>query len=198
MDQRIFHIINLLISASGVIGLAFKYQLPKADKMFWSDNPYSLKRKIVNSYRTGVFLGWALLGISIELSNNIFSFKLIAGNYRSIDYAILFLIGVILLYVIIYPLLSKLAYNLSKSRWIPLIIEKQSESFQRAKRILEHAGLDPENPLLTVTPEAVVQEKEKNYQVVDTEIKQIAELLDISIKEFNRTEVFEIIKPYFV
>lgn len=72
MDKTIINLLTILVSGSGLFVVLTKFNVPELNMLFLGENPYALKRDIIDNVMTWTFTSLALFGLLFQVAGEIF------------------------------------------------------------------------------------------------------------------------------
>ena len=123
-DKTAINLITILISGTGLFAALTKLSVPEANLTFWRENPFAIKRDIIETTMTWIFTLLALSGLVIQTLKEIFGEKIPDRLHRIRFYCYSFFIGIFVM-VGVVVCLAKVGHKIAKKRWQPVIIENQ-------------------------------------------------------------------------
>ncbi len=198
IDKTILNLLAILIAGAGLFAILIKFDVPELNFTFFDENPYGIKRDIIEKILTWIFIVVALFGLLIQTYSVIVGDKLSERLYSTSFYTIFFLIGLVAMFVAVV-FLGAIGKCIAKKIWWPQIIQKQSEGFQLAEDIIRNKGFY-KNELDKIEKYSEEQKQQlplQRYKQCDKILTQIENLLEIKNVPRTREERYINIEKYF-
>lgn len=197
-DKTILNLLTILIAGAGLFAVLTKFDVPQLRMSFFGENPYTIKRDVIDKIMTRIFSGLALFGLLIQTYSLIFAHQLSERIYNTSSYVIFFLVGFGIMIGVLYSL-GILGKCIARRIWLPEIVQKQSESFQVAGEIIKNGGYRNDD-LANIEHRTNDQKRnlmEKHYKHCDEILARIEDLIDIRDLSKTRDEKYRNLEKYF-
>ena len=172
-------LLGLCAGTIGAIVLVRSYlrsRHPLEFATFYGENPFRRKTSIVQKWDTIFGVGWLLVGLWL----NVLGFAKIRRGLPSeamivFEFPAFFIVGGSILFSLVLTFL--ISNRISRAKYIPLLVEKQRESYSLRKMYLETGGL---KYLERDRTDIEVPEDDRKKRLADTSksLDQIGSLLD--------------------
>jgi len=86
MDRTILNILSVLLGGAGLLVVLTKFNVPELNMTFWDQNPFAIKRDVVDSVMTWIFTGLTIFGLVIQLISEILGDRLPTRQYSAMGY----------------------------------------------------------------------------------------------------------------
>ncbi len=137
-DKTTLYILTVLISGIGIIGSRYcKYEPPQTLLSFLGENPYLIKKQIIDATISKYFTFLALGGLTVQLFRVFWDIP--DKIYAAKIYFGFFLVGCFIMYFLML-VMKNLGRHVARKKWLPKIISNQKESFETAEYIVAHDG----------------------------------------------------------
>lgn len=199
IDKSLINLFTILISGAGVFAIFLKYNVPQLNKSFWDENPYAIKRDIIESVMTWVFIFLALLGLLIQSYSIIYGDVIYERLHNSLFYIMSSIGGAMFMMIVIYSL-GCLGKIIARRKWLPIIVKNQTELFNIIGATIKNNGfLEGQLPDMEVySDEQKIEITQKNNERAKAYISQIEELLEITEPPESLVEKYNNVSKYFV
>jgi hypothetical protein len=197
IDQVLINLTTILISGIGVFTAITKFNLPETNMSFWGENPFIIKRDIIENEIVWIFSLLALFGLLLQVLREIHAETISERLYRPHHYYLFFLVLGILMMCILVPIFTAIGQASAKQKWLPKTIENQKEVFQEADFIIKHNGWREDQVQLKEKLDNPQKYIDINYQTAGKNILQIEQLLEIKNPPVSRLEKINNLKKYF-
>ena len=174
IDKTILSLLSLLIAGAGILSILVKFSVPQLNMSFFGDNPFAVKRDIIEKVMTWIFVILACVGILIQAYVIIFEDELAAHIYLASTYIKIFIVGFLCI-IFIVKALGVIGRFISKRIWLPELVRRLSEKYKQIERLLAD-GQDEE---------------------CQKELAKIEELLELNSKLSNTKERYQQLRKYF-
>ncbi len=126
IDKTILDLISLLFGTAGIFSVLVKYSVPQLNQTYIGSNPHGLKRDVIDSVTTKMFLFLALIGIFIQ-AISIIKGDSLPRQHSERWYIMAFLYGIPCILVVTY-VFGKLARIIAQLIWKPKIAKEFVEN----------------------------------------------------------------------
>ena len=196
LDQTTINLLTILISGAGLFSVMTKFYSPEVNYSFFGENPFLVKRDIIESVLSWVFTSVGFLGLLLQVYKEICADKLMERKYEAPFYFKFFVLGFMAMVGVVF-IFSVTGNAVARQIWQPRIVNSQKEVFESASFITKHNGwrkdqLDVKDKL--DDPKKYV---EANMQTAEDNIVQIEKLLDIRARTNSLPERIEGLNKYF-
>jgi hypothetical protein len=197
LDQTTINLLTILISGAGLFSVMTKFYSPEVNYSFLGENPFLVKRDIIESILSWVFTSVGFLGLLLQVHKEICADKIIERKYKARFYFKFFGLGFMAMLGIVF-ILSITGNAVARQIWQPRIVDSQKEVFESASFIVKYDGwrkdqLDVKDKL--DDPKKYI---EANIKTAADNILQIEKLLDIRSRTNSLSERIEGLNKYFV
>jgi hypothetical protein len=179
LDRTIINLATLLISGTGIFAALTKFNVPELSKSFWGENPFAIKRDIIDVVMTWIFTTLAVIGFLFQAITFIWGNNIPDRNFGAGTYFTVFSAGSFMMLILVF-ILTKFGNMLARRRWLPKMIMSHKELYEKARFIVEHDGWLEEQigrEDLKNNPSKYIH---NNLEIVDKSFTQIESLLDIA------------------
>lgn len=175
-----------------------EYYSPEVNMTFMGENPFAVKRDIINNVMTWFFACVALSGIFIQILAEIFG-KHIPARKHSIYFYLIYSAGILIVVIFAIQLLAGLGYSIARDKWQPLIVDNQREIYFDSKYIIEHDGLRKDQFRVRdkLSESALERRQKENYEMTKERFTRLERLFDIENTSNDLQERISRIKPFF-
>ncbi len=196
LDQTTIDLLTILIGGAGLFSVMTKFYSPEVNYSFWGENPFLVKRDIIESVLSWVFTSVGFLGLLLQVYKEICADKIIGRKYKVRFYFKFFVLGFMAMVGIVY-ILSVTGNAVARQIWQPRIVNSQKEVFESASFITKHNGwredqLDVKDKL--DDPKKYIG---ANIKTAEDNILQIEKLLGIKARTNSLPERIERLNKYF-
>lgn len=101
LDKSLLDLLTILISGAGIFAILLKYNVPQLNASFYNENPYQVKRDIIENVMTWIFILIALVGLLIQTYSKIFGDVISERLHSTSFYFKTFVIGIIVMGVFV-------------------------------------------------------------------------------------------------
>lgn len=197
IDKNIINLTAILISGTGLFTVLTKFNVPELNASFFGENPFAIKKGIVENTMTWIFSSLALFGLLlrayVEISENKINKRLHAAGF----YYKFLCTGIIIMFFVVIAL-TKVGNGIARLWWQPVIVDKQKELFQMACAIVKNNGWRDDQLAIKDKINNPEKYKDANWEKVEGYLSQIEKLLDIQVnKKSALPERIEKLKKYF-
>jgi len=197
MDKTILNLATILITGAGVSAVLMKYSVPQLNMTFWGENPFAVKRDIVEGVMARLFTGLAVAGLLIQAWLLILGDELPDREYGEGTYLLIFGCGVLVVAVLIFAL-AKLGLFIAKKRWFPKIISSQRDLYMSVQPILANDGWsDDQLRTKDGLQDGGAHIRAANFKTLDKNLTQMEELFELKPTLNNRLARLERLRPFF-
>lgn len=144
IDRTLLNIISILFSAAGLFVVLTEFNVPQLNMSFFEENPFALKRDVIETTMKWLFTGVALAGLALQLWAEVWGVHLRNQIYKRRLYVQATTGGVIAVAILVWAL-TGVGNSVARWKWQPKVIEMQRVMFDRSKFIVEHDGWTPEH-----------------------------------------------------
>jgi hypothetical protein len=199
IDNSLINLFTILISGAGVFAILLKYNVPELNHSFWEENPYAIKRDIIESVMTWIFMFLALFGLLIQSYSIIYGDVISERLHNSSFYIVSIIGGAIFMVTVIYSL-GFLGKFIARKKWLPIIVKKQAEVFNIIGEIIRNDGfLEAQLPDMEgYSFEQRAEITRNNYGKAKEYIAQIEALLEIAKPPESLIEKHNNVSKYFI
>jgi len=196
LDQTTINLLTILIGGAGLFSVMTKFYSPEVNYSFFGENPFLVKRDIIEGVLSWVFTSVGFLGLLLQVYKEIYADKIIERKYIARFYFKFFVLGFVAMVGIVY-ILSVTGKAVARQIWQPRIVNSQREVFELASFITKHNGwredqLDVKDRL--DDPKKYI---EANTKTAEDNILQIEKLLGIKARTNSLPERIERLNSYF-
>lgn len=195
-DKTILDLLTILIAGAGLFAVLTKFDVPQLRSSFLGENPFAIKRDIIESVMTWIFVLLAISGLLIQAYSLIS--KLNERNFSTSFYFKFSILGFLGIVIIIFCLAAFGRFVAKKIWWSP-VIQSQSEGFKLAGAIIKNKGFY-DNELTMIERFSDEQKKElpiQRFNQCDNILTQIENLLEINKISGDREERYRRLEKYF-
>src|SRR5260370_32735030 len=197
MDRAILNIASLLLGGAGLLTVLTKFNVPELNLLFVGENPFALKRDIIESTMTWLFTCLALSGISLQLIAEIVGERLPARLYGACAYVIISA-ALMLTTVLLVLGLTAVGNRLARKWWLPKVVANQTAIYDRTRFVLEHHGWTPEElPIKDTLPNAD-QRRRRNLEEAENSVALLEKLLEVPSRRGSVHGRIDGLRLYFV
>lgn len=192
MDKTSLNIISLLIGAAALFVVLTKINVPELNMPFWGENPFAIKRDIIEGVQTWLFSSLALLAALIQLFVHISGYPHDDRKYTKARYSLIAGLTFISLVIAYWPLTS-VGSAIARRSWFPVVVAKMDDLFSETRFVVENDGQrkksvassTPNNPRMT------------NLEWARSNLDQIERLLDVPPETANLKLRVQRLSRYF-
>lgn len=196
MDKTSINLLTILIAGAGLFGALVKFYSPEVNYSFFGENPFLVKRDIIENTMSWIFTLLALSGLLFQAYKEIGGVK-IKETIHSINFYLkLFSVGLVVMIIVVLSL-TWVGSKIAKVKWMPRIIESQKEAFAAAQFIIEHDGWRQDQLQIKDKLENPEKYTRANFETAQRNILRIEKLLSIQNKDKTRKEHLEVLTKYF-
>lgn len=196
IDKAILNLLTILMTGSGLFAVLTKFKVPELNMMFLGENPYAVKRDIIDSTMTWVFTSLVLIGLLIQVFREILGQSMPERLYTTKFYLLFFAACFVLMSLSLF-LLAGLGNWIAKKSWLPAIIESQKEIFHSSLFIVEHDGWREDQLHIKDKLANPEQYRVTNLKTAEERISQIEKLLDLVKTSDDLHARTQQLKPFF-
>lgn len=192
-DRTQFNLATILIGGAGILTVITHFNVPELNMTFIGENPFAIKRDIIENIITWTFTGLAAFALLFQIFAEIFGENWPRRKHSTLYYLWFSVTGLLFVYGLVW-LLTICDYRIAKRIWWPKIVQSQKGVFNVAEFLLQQNGLRPD--------QIELEEKLPNFRTVSFEtglrdLSQIEELLEIPSNGADIETRIARLRPYF-
>lgn len=196
MDKTIINLLTILVSGSGLFVVLTKFNVPELNMLFLGENPYALKRDIIDNVMTWTFTSLALFGLLFQVAGEIFGRDVPERIHRARFYLLFFVIGSLSMVLAVW-FLTGFGNWIARRAWLPVVVENQRQLFRSSLFVVEHDGWREDQVSVKDKIEHPQSYKDENLKTASNRISQIEKVLDLPQSPDDLKTRIERLKPYF-
>ena len=189
-----------LIGGAGLFTVLTGFNVPQLNMSFWGENPYAVKRDVIETTMNWIFAIVALVALMIQLWAEIWGAHLPERSHDS-KYYISFSVGGLIAVGVMVWVLTGFGNWIARLQWQPTVVALQRELFDRTKFVVEHAGWTPEHWVQqeTITRAGDSERyKTDNLRAAGEHLSQIEDLFEVKPQgDFNFNQRVAALQPLF-
>jgi len=181
MDRTILNVVSVIVGGAGLFTVLTGFNVPEASQSFFGDNPFQIKRDVIQTSMEWIFTLVALCGLVIQLWAEIWENDLPERLYTDSSYARVALVAVAVAAVVVWWL-SIVGRSIARRRWLPRVVEAQRDLFNTAADLVENDGLRPQEVRegATFGPGALEKRRQSNLADLERHLSQMERLFDVT------------------
>jgi len=144
IDRTLVNIVSILIGGAGLLTVLTEFNVPELNMSFFEENPFAVKRDVIETTMTWLFTVVALAGLALQLWAEVWGAHLREHAHKRRLYIQAIAGGVIAVAMLVWALTS-VGNSVARREWQPKVVEMQRVVFDRSKFIIEHDGWTPEH-----------------------------------------------------
>lgn len=187
IDKTILNILSGFIVGAGLFAVLTKYKVPEINYSFYGNNPFAIKRDIIDGVLVWYFTIFALSGLILRLISLVCDNNILHERKYNTKFYLRFSIVMLFLIFLCVPTIGNFGRYTAKRKWFPMIIQNQKEIFLQSKHIIEHDGLSEDQIKQKNLLGDVEKYRRINYESTEKKISQIEKLLEVK-KRFTQLE----------
>ncbi len=145
---------------------------------------------------TWIFSLLAIVGIFVQVFNEIFGDRIPDRLYEVKYYFLFFILGLAAM-ICTLRILASFGKWIARRSWFPMVLEGQKELFYQAVCIEENNGLREDQLAGEKSFSNIEQCKKANFDTAEKHVLQIEKLLDLPTGYGSIQERIERLRPYF-
>jgi hypothetical protein len=196
IDRTILNIASLLLGGAGLLTVLTKFNVPELNQWFIGENPFALKRDIIESTMTWLFTCFALSGVFLQLTAEILGDRLSNRVYGTCAYVIIS-VSFGLITALLVAGLTALGNRVARNSWLPKVIANQSAVYDRTSFVLEHDGWTREELPMKESLANADQRRCANLQQAENSVEILEKLLEVRNRGSSVRERVESLSRYF-
>ena len=196
VDKVIINLLTILIGGAALFSVLTKFYSPEVNYSFFGENPFLVKRDIIESTMSWIFTMVAIFGLLLQAGKEIWSDKIDERKHGSNFYCKFFTLGFIVMCFVIF-LLTGIGNAIARQNWLPRIVKSQKEVFKQAAFIAEHNGWREDQINMKERLDNPEKYTKANFETVEKDISQIEKLLDINKKQKYLQERIANLEDFF-
>ncbi len=192
------NLVSILVGGAGLLTVLTGFNVPQLNMSFFGENPYAVKRDVIETTMKWVFAIVALIGLVLQLWAEIWGAHLPERSHHMKHYINFGVGGLVAVGVMVW-VLSGFGNWIARLQWQPAVVSLQREPFDRAKFVVEHDGWTPghwENQEAITRSGDSDRYKGDNMKAAGEHISQIEDLLDVNPQVDLRRRI-EALQPVF-
>ncbi|MBM4132404.1 MAG: hypothetical protein FJ245_01425 [Nitrospira sp.] len=190
------NLLSLLIGGSGIFVVLTKFNVPELNMSFFDENPFAIKRDVIENVMTWIFTSLALVGLFLQVGGEIWSDRLPSRQHASSFYAYFSVASFLAVVATVYVLTS-IGNQIAKRTWLPVVVAKQAELYSQTRFVVDHDGWREDQLSVRNTLPNPEIYRQKNIEAAVRSIAQIEKPLDIPPDGAELKLRVERIKPFF-
>jgi hypothetical protein len=193
IDRTAISLLALAVGTGGVFAVLAKYSVPQLNSTFFGENPFAIKRDIIEGALTWVFLVIALVGVAIQAVGTIADLpeRLYGpGVYGPV------LLGSFVFVALLLKVATIGARAGARRRWLPRTVASSRESFDSASFAAVHGVLPEFEAVVAKDPTQRDELRARSIAVSLDRVAQIERLLEIE-SDGDLVERVNRLAPYF-
>ena len=193
-DRTQFNLVSILIGGAGILTVITHFNVPELNMTFIGENPFAIKRDIIENIITWTFAGLAAFALLLQIFAEIYGENWPRRRHSKLHYSLFSMVGLLFVCGLVW-LLTICDYRIAKPIWWPKIVQSQVEVFNAAVLLLEHDGLQPgQIKLEEKLPESY---RTVSFETGMRDLSQIEKLLEIPSDGADIQTRIARLRPYF-
>jgi hypothetical protein len=180
VDQVLLDIISISLGGAGLLTVLTEWNVPEANRSFYGDNPFLIKREAIRDTQAWVFGSLAAIALLLQLGSRVFGENLQERLYSQPFYGWSAATCLAATAMLVW-LLNKLGRWLARRRWAPHVAEAQGALFRRVAFVIAHDGMAEEQLLEfeSYKPDVQASTKARNMKDAERHLSQLERLFEV-------------------
>jgi hypothetical protein len=142
-DRTQYNLFSILLGGVSLFVVLTNFSAPELNEMFLGENPFAIKRDIIEGVMNNIFTVVALIAVSMQLVAEICGENWPARIHKAKYYIYFSLIMAVVIGLLMWGLYD-IGKNVAKSKWWPKVTQNHEDFFKSAEFLVEHDGWRPD------------------------------------------------------
>jgi hypothetical protein len=196
MDRTSLNLLSIVISGTGIFVVLTKFNVPELNMSFFGENLFAVKRDAIETVMAWIFTSFALIGLLIQVSGEIWGHQLQQRLYSNRFYTSMFVIAAVVAIVVVRSL-TAIGNRIAKRKWLPAVVMKLRDPYKEAEFIIDHDGWRQDQLGVTETLADAACYRQTNFENATRTFEQIEKLLELPVDTGDLNRRAERLRPFF-